>query len=105
MTPNGIKEKVVAGRVAWIAETLRGIRALPLESYERFTGDPRNVAAADSYLRRALEALMDLGRHVLAKGLGRAVSEYREVPRQLLAAGVLFLEWNASCEQGQVAAA
>ena len=89
MTPTGIKEKVVAERVAWIEEMLRGVRALPVESSEQFIGDPRNVAAADSYVRRALEALMDLGRHLLAKGLGRAASEYRDVSRQLLAAGVL----------------
>lgn len=89
MTPGGIKEKVVADRVRWIDDMLRGIRALPLESYERFASDRRNVAAADSYLRRALEALTDLGRHMLAKGLGRPVSEYKDVPRQLLAAGVL----------------
>ena len=89
MTPAGIKEKVIAERASWIEEMLRGIAALPLESYAQFIGDPRNVAAADSYVRRALEALMDLGRHILAKGLGRAASEYREVPRQLHAAGVL----------------
>ena len=89
MTPTGIKEKVVAERAAWIEEMLRGVRALPLESYEQFIGDPRNVAAADSYVRRALEALMDLGRHILAKGLGRVASEYRDVARQLLAGGVL----------------
>ena len=29
-----------------------------------FRADPRNVAAAESYLRRALEALLDLGRPV-----------------------------------------
>ncbi len=89
MTPTGIKEKVIAERAGWIEGLLRGIAALPLESYEQFIGAPRNVAAADSYLRRSLEALMDLGRHILAKGLGRAASEYREVPRQLHAAGVL----------------
>ena len=89
MTPTGIKEKVVAERAAWIEEMLRGVRALPLASYERFIGDPRNVAAADSYVRRALEALMDLGRHILAKGLGRVASEYRDVARQLLAAAVI----------------
>ena len=89
MTPTGIKEKVVAERAAWIEEMLRGVRALPLESYEQFIGDPRNVAAADSYVRRALEALMDLGRHILAKGLGRVASEYRDISRQLLAGGVI----------------
>ena len=51
-------EKIVAERAAWIEEMLRGVRALPLESYEQFIGDPRNVAAADSYVRRALEAVM-----------------------------------------------
>lgn len=89
MTPSGIKEKVVAEKSAWVEQMLRRIRALPLESFERFAAEPRNVAAADSFLRRALEALMDLGRHILAKGFGRAVSEYREVARQLLDAGVL----------------
>ena len=89
MTPTGIREKVVAARAAWIEDMLRGVRALPLDSYEEFTKDPRNVAAADSYIRRALEALMDLGRHILAKGLGRVVSEYRDIARQLQAAGVV----------------
>jgi uncharacterized protein YutE (UPF0331/DUF86 family) len=89
LTPGTISEKVVAQRAWLIEEMLRGIRALPLDSYERFIDDSRNPAAADSYLRRALEALLDLGRHILAKGLGRAVSEYKDVPRQLQAAGVL----------------
>jgi hypothetical protein len=30
-------------------------------------------------LRRSLEALMDLGRHIVAKGFGRGVTEYREI--------------------------
>jgi uncharacterized protein YutE (UPF0331/DUF86 family) len=92
VTADGIKEKVIADKVRWIDEMLRGMRALPLESFERFADDARNRAAADSYLRRALEALMDLGRHILSKGLGRPVSEYKDVPRQLLAAGVLDQE-------------
>ncbi len=33
-------------------------RALPLGSVEAFRADPRNVAAADSYVRRALEVLL-----------------------------------------------
>jgi uncharacterized protein YutE (UPF0331/DUF86 family) len=64
-------------------------RALPLDSAGAFRADPRNVAAADSYLRRALEALLDLGRHVLAKGFGRAVVEYKEIAKALVEVGVL----------------
>ncbi|MFH0788206.1 MAG: DUF86 domain-containing protein [Pseudomonadota bacterium] len=47
------------------------------------------MAAAESYLRRALEALFDLGRHVLGKGFGRVVSEYIEIPLVLVLEGVL----------------
>jgi uncharacterized protein YutE (UPF0331/DUF86 family) len=68
---------------------LDGIRSLPLDDLAAFTTDPRMVAAGDSYLRRALEALLDLARHVLAKGFGRAPAEYGEVARQLGEVGVV----------------
>lgn len=78
MTPGQLDRRVVVERSEWIREMLERIRALPLDSMEGFTGDPRNVDAAESCLRRALEALLDLGRHVLAKGFGDAPAEYRE---------------------------
>ena len=89
MTPSGLRLKIVAERAAWVRRMLDGIRALPLESCDVFRADPRNVAAAESHLRRALEALLDLGRHVLAKGFGRAVTEYKDVARALIEVGVL----------------
>ena len=79
MTPTQIRAKVVADRVAWIREMVEGMRSLPLESFQAFSAHPRDPAAAESYLRRALEALLDLGRHVAARGFGRAVTEYKEV--------------------------
>lgn len=48
------------------------IRELPLEDREAFFADNRNIWTADSCLRRGLEALFDLGRHILAKGFGEA---------------------------------
>ena len=48
--------------------------------------------AAESCLRRAIEALMDLSRHVLAKGFGRGVSEYKEIASVLAEVGVLVEE-------------
>jgi hypothetical protein len=71
MTPARISATVVAERMAWIEAMLAGVRQLPLESYAVFDADPRNAAAAESYVRRALEALLDLGRHVLAKAFAR----------------------------------
>lgn len=64
MTPTKIRSAVVAERAAWIRKMVFAIQSLPLSSYAEFISDARNVAAAESYLRRALEALLDLGRHV-----------------------------------------
>jgi len=89
MTPGKLRGEIIAERASWVREMLAGLRALPLDSIEDFESDARNLAAAESYLRRALEALLDLGRHVLAKGFGRATSEYEEIARVLGEVGVL----------------
>lgn len=68
---------------------LAGIATLPLGSPAAFSRDPRDVAAAESYVRRALEALLDLGRHILSKGLGQGALEYKQVAIALRQAGVL----------------
>jgi len=65
------------------------IRALPLTNRSEFFADRRNVWAAESCLRRALEALFDTGRHILVKGFGTGVTEYREIATRLQAKGVL----------------
>jgi len=89
MTPGLVSRVVVTDKLAATRRMLDGIRSLPLEDLAAFTADQRMVAAGESYLRRALEALLDLCRHVLAKGFARAPAEYAEVARQLVEVGVL----------------
>ena len=89
MTPQLIRSRVISERSAWIRDMLERLKALPLGSFESFTADPRNPASAESYLRRALEALLDLGRHILAKGFGLAVTEYKEIAQRLTEQGIL----------------
>ena len=79
MTPTKIREKIVVERTSWLRRMLGGLEELPLETEEEFLKDARNKAAAESYLRRALEALLDLGRHVLAKGYGHAATDYQAI--------------------------
>ncbi|MBW1793478.1 MAG: DUF86 domain-containing protein [Deltaproteobacteria bacterium] len=79
MSPGKISKRVVADRLNWINKMIKEIESLPLSNYETFTEDKRNIWSAESCLRRSLEALMDLGRHILAKGFGRGVSEYKEI--------------------------
>lgn len=89
MSPGALDPAVIADRAAWIRAMLSGLRDLPLDSLEDFTEDRHTIAAAESYLRRAVEALVDLGRHILAKRFGVAVSEYKAIPTALEDAGVL----------------
>ncbi len=89
MTANKIRESVLSERVAWIRDMMKGIRGLPLDSYEDFSADERNSASAESYLRRALEALMDLGRHILAKGFAVDATDYKSIADGLRESGVI----------------
>lgn len=89
MTPGPISQKVVAAKSEIVREMLAGIRTLPLASEAEFRADPRMVAAGESYLRRGIEALIDLGRHILARGFGKPVPEYAEVAAELGRLGVL----------------
>lgn len=90
MTPTLIRESVFTERVAWVRQMTTRAKELPLDSLTAFLEDPRNAGAAESYLRRGIEALLDLGRHILAKGFAIAVSEYKEIGTQLVAQNVLL---------------
>lgn len=83
MLPGKLSKRVVVDRLAWIDRMLSEIQALPLETQSDFLSDSRNVWAAESCLRRALEAMFDLGRHILAKGYSLGVTEYKEIASNL----------------------
>jgi uncharacterized protein YutE (UPF0331/DUF86 family) len=83
MVAGKISKRVAADRLSWVNRMLGEIRALPLNSKSEFLQDSRNIWTAESCLRRALEALFDLGRHVAAKGFGEAVTEYKEIASAL----------------------
>jgi len=71
-----IRAKVVSSKVAEVRANLEALEALPLADEKAFFSDPRNAAAAETYLRRCVEALLDLGRHLASHGLGEVVLEY-----------------------------
>lgn len=89
MSPSRVRAKVVAGKAAVVREMLAEIDTLPLVTFADFLADRRMVGAGESFLRRALEALLDLGRHLLAKGFGVPAVEYKEIARALGERGVL----------------
>ena len=89
MVPGLVSQKITAAKLDVISDMVGSVESLPLASENEFTRDPHMVAAGESYLRRALEALLDLGRHVLAKGFGLPVAEYAAIADQLGAKGVV----------------
>lgn len=90
MMPGRVSKRVLTDRLSWIESMAAKIRSLPLTDKDEFLADYRNVGTAESCLRRALEALFDAGRHILAKGFGSGVSEYKEIALQLKTRGVLL---------------
>ena len=89
MMPGPISKRVVSDRLAWVERMVAEIRSLPLADRNLFFADKRNVWTAESCLRRGLEALFDLGRHILAKGFGKGVTEYKEIAAGLNEQAVL----------------
>jgi uncharacterized protein YutE (UPF0331/DUF86 family) len=89
MMPGSVSRRVISRRLNMIQDLLSQIQALPLNSLEAFLADSRNPATAESCLRRSLEALFDIGRHILAKGYGVAASEYKEIARLMQKYGAL----------------
>ncbi|RLC81244.1 MAG: hypothetical protein DRJ03_11810 [Chloroflexi bacterium] len=92
MTPDTLSRRVVGDRLSWVERMIHEIQALPLDDQGAFLADRRNVGMAESCLRRALEALLDLGRHILAKGFGLGVSEYKQIASGLEKRNVLSQE-------------
>lgn len=89
MTPTRLSRRVVVQRLSLLDGMIRQIRQLPLHDAGAFFADSRNVHTAESCLRRAIEALFDVWRHLLAKGFGAPAGTYRDVAKMLAERGVL----------------
>lgn len=89
MSPGKIRVAVVSDKAALAQRMLADVSTLPLGSEPEFLADPRMVAAGESFLRRALEALFDIGRHLLAKGFAEPAAEYKAIAQKLAEHGVV----------------
>lgn len=92
MTPAMAAKTVIADRAEWISKMISEIRQLPIGDFEEFNEESKNIWAAESCLRRALEALMDMGRHILARGYGKGVSGYEQIAEECEKEGILTQE-------------
>lgn len=60
-----------------------------------FLSDKKNPPFVESYLRRSLEALFDIGRHILAKTYGVREIEYKVIARELGEKAVITKELSS----------
>jgi uncharacterized protein YutE (UPF0331/DUF86 family) len=87
--------KLIEDRLGFIVKALSRLEKLSRLGREEFLSED-NPAIAESYLRRALEAIFDTGRHILAKKEGQGIVEYKEIARTLGRKGIISKECSES---------
>ena len=92
MTPGKVKNIIVMEKVSWIRKMIKEIKELPISSYEEFVADRRNVYSAESCLRKAIEGLFDLLRHILLKAFANGTIEYKKIAKKMEEYGVISKE-------------
>ncbi|MEN3203741.1 MAG: DUF86 domain-containing protein [Atribacterota bacterium] len=85
-----VNKQFIAQRLVLIDFFLRELYKLSALDKASFLSDTRNPAAGESFLRRALEAIFDVGRHILAKtGYMEMATEYKAIAQGLKEAGIV----------------
>ncbi|MDK2924268.1 MAG: hypothetical protein PWQ41_42 [Bacillota bacterium] len=80
-------------RLVMLQGYLEELEKLAQIDRQEFVSNKIIGAAAESYLRRSLEVVFDIGRHILAKsGLVDLASEYKAIARGLVTKGVVAPE-------------
>jgi len=88
MVISNLNTKLIEDRLGFINQAIVKLRKLSyLDARDFLDGD--NPAIAESYLRRALEAIFDIARHIIAKTARKGLVEYKEVAGALGEQGVI----------------
>ena len=91
MVISNLNMKLIQDRLGFINESVVKLRKLSYLEEKDFIKDDR-PAVAESYLRRSLEAIFDIGRHLLAKTAGKGIVEYKEIAGALGQRGFITRE-------------
>ena len=88
MVISNLNIKLIEDRLGFINKAIAKLKKLShLDEKDFLTDD--NPAIVESYLRRSLEALFDIGRHIIAKTAGKGIVEYKEIANALGENGVI----------------
>lgn len=78
MVISNLNIKLIEDRLGFIVKSISKLKKLSSLTDKDFLKDDR-PAVAESYLRRSLEAIFDIGRHIIAKSAGKGLVEYKEI--------------------------
>jgi len=88
MVISNLNIKLIEDRLGFINKSIARLKKLSfLKEKEFLEGDI--PAIAESYIRRSLEAIFDIGRHITAKTAGKGIVEYKEIANALRSLGVV----------------
>jgi len=82
MVISNLNIKLIEDRLGFIIEAVARLKKLSRLHEGDFLKED-NPAITESYLRRSLEAVFDIGRHIISKTAGKAIVEYKEIARVL----------------------
>jgi uncharacterized protein YutE (UPF0331/DUF86 family) len=88
MVISNLNTKLIEDRLGLINKALVKLKDLSRLSEEDFLKDDK-PAIGESYLRRSLEAIFDIGRHIIAKTADKGIVEYKEIAKALGNNGVV----------------
>lgn len=88
MVISNLNIKLIEDRLGLINSSIAKLRKLSVLDEETFISED-NPAIAESYLRRSLESIFDIGRHIIAKTAGKGIVEYKQIASSLGKIGII----------------
>jgi uncharacterized protein YutE (UPF0331/DUF86 family) len=91
-----LNKEVLRSRIAYIEESLQSLARFKGIPFEQFHSHPDNFRIAFYDLHRALEAVLDIGSHILSRIPGARPASYKDVPRLLGKNGIIPTEFASN---------
>lgn len=84
-----VRAEIIRKRLNKLDEYIAILKGLQKYSYEEFIADPERYGSTERFLHLAIEAITDMGNHVIADlGLG-VVNSYSDIPALIARKGYL----------------
>ena len=84
-----LNTEVVKTRIAYIEDSVRSLERFKGVPFEEFASNPDNFRIAFYDLHRALEAVIDIGSHILSRIPGARPTSYKDIPKILGRHGII----------------